>query len=102
MVKKVKKCVPYKEWLLKKLQDQELAVGYLNETILDEDQRVFLITLKDVLMAQKGGMSEVAKKTKLNRQNLYRMLSSDGNPRWNNLKAIFDFLGLQVRLERKK
>jgi probable addiction module antidote protein len=96
------KCVDYNEGLLVQLQDPELVFGYLNEAILDEDQRVFLIALKDVLMAQKGGMTEVAKGTGLNRQNLYRMLSAAGNPSWKNLKAIFDLLGLQVRLEYKK
>ena len=100
--KKGGKCIDYNEWLFGKLQDPELVLGYLNETILEEDQRVFLIALKDVLMAQKGGMTEVAKGMGLNRQNLYRMLSAKGGPSWKNLKAIFDLLGLQVRLEYKK
>lgn len=99
---RVKKCVDYTNGLLVQLRDPELVFGYLNEAIKEDDQRVFLIALRDVVMAQKGGMAGVAKRTGLNRQNLYRILSMDGNPRWNNLKANFDVLGLMVCLEYKK
>ena len=94
--------VDYKEYLFEQLQDQEFALGYLNTCIEDQDARVFLIAIKDVLMAQKGGMTEAAKDTNLNRQNLYKMLSDKGNPRWNSLKTIFDSLGFGLQLVPKK
>lgn len=100
-IKKRIKATDYQDWLLKQLLDQEFALGYINATMDDEDSNVFLIALKDVLLAQEGGMASVAKKTKLNRQNLYRMLSDKGNPRWNNLKAIFDMLGYKLQLVKK-
>ena len=34
---------------MERLQDSELAIEYLNESAQDEDQRVFLLALKDVI-----------------------------------------------------
>ncbi len=91
----------FQEFLMEKLQDPELALAYLNEALTDEDQRVFLLALKDVLAAQGGDMTAVAEEAQLNRQNLYRMLSKKGNPRWDSLTSLFDALGLQVQLSFK-
>lgn len=102
MNKKKQKHVDYQEWLLQELQDPKLALAYLNEALMDEDQRVFLIALKDVLEAQNENLTALAKAAHLNRQNLYRMLSSKGNPRWENLTSLFDVLGFQVQLSLKK
>jgi probable addiction module antidote protein len=92
----------YSDWLLEELQDPKLALAYLNEALKDEDQRVFLLALKNVLEAQGGDMSAIAEEANLNRQNLYRMLSTKGNPRWDSLTSLFNVLGLQVHLSQKK
>jgi len=39
----------FREHLLKKLKNPEVALAYLNEASRDEDQRVFLLALKNVL-----------------------------------------------------
>ncbi|MCK4517569.1 hypothetical protein KAT92_02250 [Candidatus Babeliales bacterium] len=41
----------YQEKLMEDLQDYDLASAYLNEALLDEDPRVFLLALKNVLAA---------------------------------------------------
>jgi probable addiction module antidote protein len=92
----------FQEYLLKKLQNPKLALGYLNEALMDEDQRVFLLALKDVLAAQGGDMTALAEEANLNRQNMYRMLSKKGNPRWDSITSLFNVLGLQVKLSLKK
>lgn len=91
----------YKELLFEDLQDPEFALGYLNETLKDKDRKVFLIALSDVLEAQKKGVSHVARRAHLSRQNIYRMLSSKGNPRWDSLNALFNTLDLQIQLVPK-
>lgn len=88
--------------LLEELQDPTLALAYLNEALTDEDQRVFLVALKDVLEAQNEDLTALAKEAHLNRQNLYRMLSKKGNPRWKSLTSLFDVLGFQMQLSLKK
>lgn len=92
----------YQEYLLERLQNPKLALAYLNEALMDEDQRVFLLALKDVLAAQGGDMTALAEEANLNRQNIYRMLSKKGNPRWDSLTSLFNVLGLQVKLSLKK
>lgn len=88
----------YEEFLYERLKDPEYALGYLNATLMDDEQRVFLQALKDVLHAQGGDMSKLAQVTNLNRENLYRMLSDKGNPRLSSLRAVLSALGLGIRL----
>ena len=91
----------YDELLQEELKDSKLAMAYLNEALKDEDQNVFLIALKDVLDAQGGDVSALAKKAHISRQSFYRMLSEKGNPRWNNITSLIDAMGLQVKLSYK-
>lgn len=42
----------YQDKLMQDLQDNELAIAYLNESLMDEDPRIFLLALKNVLEAQ--------------------------------------------------
>lgn len=100
--KTVKKCTDYQDYLSELLQDKDFALGYINLSLEEEDPRMFLLAVKSIVMAQKGGMAEVAKKTGLNRQNFYRMLSLNGNPSWKSLKAIFDVLGFKLQLVENK
>lgn len=102
MTKKIQRHKKFEDFLQEELQDPEVAMGYLNEALADEDPHIFLIALKDVINAQQKDMTEIAKKAHLNRQNLYRMLSKKGNPRWENLNSLFDTLGYQVQLSPKK
>ena len=88
----------YKEDLHERLQDQEYAAAYLNAALMDEDPKVFLIALKDVTDARGEGVAELAKKTHLNRESLYRTLSERGNPRLNNLCLILEALGLHLSI----
>jgi probable addiction module antidote protein len=62
---------------------------------------VFLLAVRDVAQAH-GGLSALAQATKLNRENLYDMLSTDGNPRLSSIRAILNKLGLQVSFTPKQ
>lgn len=99
---KNKKYNNYEELLHDELKNPKLAEAYLNEALADKDQRVFLIALKDVIDAQGENISTLAQETHISRQSLYRMLSSEGNPRWNSLSALLGTLGYQVQLSFKK
>ena len=88
----------YEESLFEALQDPKEALAYLNAALMDEDQRVFLLALKDVLAAQGKAITEFAEESNLNRQNIYRMLSKTGNPRWDSLKTLINTMGLEVKL----
>jgi probable addiction module antidote protein len=88
----------YKKDLHERLQDQEYAAAYLNAALMDEDPKVFLIALKDVADARGEGVAQLAKKTDLNRESLYRTLSERGNPRLNNLCLILEAMGLHLSI----
>lgn len=87
----------YKEHLLEQLQNPEEAAAYLNAALHDEDPYTFLLALRDITEAQ-GGMSWLAKHSELNRENLYRTLSARGNPRFFNLVAVLDAVGLELSI----
>ncbi len=86
----------YEEYLLERLKDPEKALGYLNAALMDEDQRVFLQAIKDVLKAQGKDIATLAHLTNLNRENLYRMLSEKGNPRFSSLRSVLAALNMQL------
>lgn len=47
-----KRSKSYQAELLESLHDHQEAIEYLNAALMDEDQRVFLLALKNVLEAQ--------------------------------------------------
>jgi probable addiction module antidote protein len=88
---------PYHPELIKALRDPREALGYLNATLEDGDPEVFLMGLRDVAEAQ-GGIAAVAEAAKLNRENLYRMLSDRGNPELRSLDALLHALGFRLSI----
>lgn len=88
----------YRNDLLELLVDPSESVGYLNAVLDEGDLSVFLIALKDVLEAQIGSMSVVAKKTGLNRENLYRMMSEQGNPEFSSIRTLLSSAGLKLTI----
>jgi len=98
----MKKTASYQAFLIEQLRkDEGLREAYLNEALQDEDQRLILLAIRNVVQAT-GGMSKLAKTTGLNRQNLYRTLSNAGNPTWERIEKIFDGLGFPLRAVSKK
>jgi probable addiction module antidote protein len=94
----------FDEYNIEKLKDPEDACLYLTEALLDfetdRDVHAFLQALKDVTDAQ-GGIGELAKRTNLNRQNLYKLLSAKRQPKIETLGAILDGLGFQLTVVPK-
>ena len=91
--------VNYEEGLKKALADPEEAVAYLNAALEEGTQDVFLLALRDV--AEARGISELARQTTLNRENMYRILSARGNPQLSSLTALLNSLGLKLAVELK-
>ena len=89
----------YKDYLIESLREPTEAVGYLNAALHDDDPEVFLMALRDVTEAL-GGVGTLSKKTKLNRESLYRMLSKNGNPSLSSLHTLLDSLGFRLSVEK--
>ena len=87
----------YENNLKEDLRDPVEAAEYLNAALEDGAQEVFLMALKDVANAK--GISEIARDTKLNRENLYRILSTQGNPKLKSLNSVLHSVGLKLSIE---
>src|SRR3989337_2996362 len=90
----------YQSNLLEALKDPTEAVGYLNAALEDGEPEVFLLALRDVVDSY-GGMGKLAASTSLNRENLYRMLSTKGNPEFFSLSNVLDAVGFRLAVEPK-
>lgn len=92
----------FKDYHLEKLSDTDEAKRHLRVALeeyeKDGDVSAFLLALKDLAQAQ-GGFSYLAKKTNLNRQNLYKTLSEKGNPRLNTIETILRCFGFRLSIE---
>jgi len=87
----------YQHDLIESLKHRREAVAYLNAAIEDGDRGVFLLAIRNVVKAQ-GGMTAVAERANLNRENLYRMLSGKGNPQITSLSALLRALGFKLTI----
>lgn len=92
----------HQDYLLERLKDTELALAYLNEAFSDDDQRVFLLALKNVIEAQGGDMTAVAEEATISRQNLYKVLSAKGNPKLTSLRSILHTIGYELAIQPSK
>ncbi len=88
-----------KELLLKSLQNKKEAQAYLQASLnayqQDDNKEALLLALRNLAQAQ-GGMTSIAKKANMNREALYRTLSSRGNPTLTNFGKILGALGFQL------
>lgn len=97
----LKNTVSYQDEFVNTLKDPEEAFGYLQialeEYQQDNDAEALLVALRNVALAQ-GGISKLARKTHLNRQNLYNILSKKGNPRLDTFGTILRGLGFKLAI----
>ena len=90
----------YHDSLTESLKDPKEAGAYLNASLEENDPELFLLALRNVAEAQ-GGLSKFAKKAKLNRESLYRMLSEEGNPQLDSLSQLLDVMGFRLAVGLK-
>ena len=87
----------YQTQLIKDIQDSKEAAAYLEATIEDGTTEEFLLALRNV--AEAKGISAISKESNLNRESLYKMLSSNGNPKLSSLVAVLKTMGLRLSIE---
>ena len=95
----IKEQIRHDEWLYEQLRDPGFkAAEYLTAAAEDEEPAVFLQALRKVAEVQ--GMAKVAKRAKIPRESLYRILSAKGNPRWSTLAPVVRATGLKLEVIR--
>ena len=85
----------YDAFLQSELSDPELAAAYLSAAVEDGSVEQLMLALRAVAEAH-GGISAVAENAHLNRQTMYRTLSSGGNPTVATLLSVLRVMGLNV------
>lgn len=98
----MERLIGYQEDLIESLRDPQEALAYLNAALTDEDERIFLLALKNVLEAQGGDMTSLAREADLNRENLYRILSKKGSPKLTSIKSVLNAMGLEFAVQPYK
>jgi probable addiction module antidote protein len=93
--------VPAEPYLRKDLRNPEFAAAYLTLAAEEEVSGDFMWALRAAVEAY-GGIGTIAKRAKLNRQQLYKTLSRDGNPEFRTLKAILEAAGFSLAVVPRK
>lgn len=81
----------------KYLTSAEHCAYYLTEALETNDAAAIADALG--VIARARGMSEIARKTGLRREGLYRMLSAQGNPELATVLRILQAIGVQLIAE---
>jgi probable addiction module antidote protein len=76
------------------LESDEDMAAYLEAALEDGDPALIAAALGDIARAQ--GMSQIARKTGLGRESLYKALSPDGNPEFSTVLKVVRALGLRL------
>lgn len=79
------------------LKTEEDVVAYLDAALEDGDPALVVAALGDIARAK--GMSEVASRTGLGRESLYKALSPTGNPEFATVLKVLNALGLQFHVD---
>jgi len=80
------------------LQNDADMAAYLEAALDDGDSTVITAALGDIARAK--GMTEVARKTGLGRESLYKALSPHGNPEFATVLRVIEALGMKLRAIR--
>ena len=75
--------------------DPELAAEYLNQVLADGQREEILLATR-YLASAFGGISGVARATRLNARTLYRTLSEHGNPELATFTSLLKVMGLRL------
>lgn len=92
----------YHNWLIQSLKNKKEAATYLQVALQeyqnDDDLGAFLLALRNVAEAQ-GGLGKLSQKTHLNRESLYKTLSSKGNPKLQTIGLLLKGLGFEFSIK---
>jgi len=75
----------------------DAAAAFLEAALEDGDPQIIAATLGDI--ARSKGMAQIAERTGLAREALYKSLSADGNPRLTTLLSVLKAMGLRLAVK---
>lgn len=81
------------------LDSEENMALYLEAALEEGDAALVATTLGDIARAK--GMTEIARKTGLGRESLYKALSPEGNPEFATILKVVRSLGLSLHAKAR-
>lgn len=92
----------YKQALIKEnlKRNPQSEITYL-QNVIDHSSSTEDILLAMRSLASARGFKKFAQDAQLNRENLYRVLSEQGNPRLDTFLKLIDLLGFKLSLKPK-
>ena len=81
------------------LNDIGDVAAYLEAAIEDAADDPALITQALGVIARSGNLSELARRTGMSREGLYKALSADGNPSFATVMKVSHALGLRIHFD---
>ena len=81
------------------LVDTEDAAAYLEAALEEASDDPAFIAQALGTIARSGSMSELARRTGISREGLYKALSADGNPSFATILKVTNALGLKIHFE---
>jgi probable addiction module antidote protein len=79
------------------LTDEASIAAYLDAVLESDDPDLLLLALGDVARAR--GMTDVARKSGLGRESLYKALTPGAQPRLPTVMKVLNALGLRLRVQ---
>jgi probable addiction module antidote protein len=79
------------------LKTEEDIASYLQAALDDGEPALIIHALGNIARAR--GMSQIARRTGLRRESLYKALSPEGNPEFATVLKVVQALGIQLHAE---
>lgn len=79
------------------LKTEKDIAGYLNAVLEDGDPALFVAAIGDISRAK--GMSDIAKKSGVTRESLYRALKIEARPRFETVAKVINALGMKLSVQ---
>ena len=76
------------------LRSEKDIAAYLSAVLEDGDPALFVAAIGDIAKAK--GMSEIAKKSGVTRESLYRALKIEARPRFETVSKVVHALGMRL------
>jgi probable addiction module antidote protein len=76
------------------LDNPEMIHEYLKTAFEESNSELLMVAIGNVAKAK--GMSEIARKTNLSRQNLYKALAPNSSPKFETIKKVVEALGCKL------
>jgi probable addiction module antidote protein len=82
------------------LKTKDDIEAYLEAALEENDPKLIAAALGDIARAK--GMTQLAQKTGLGRESLYKALSAEGNPELSTVLKVMEALGLKLHARSGK